>query len=204
MSIAENVFVNCPFDDAYKPSLEAVLFAITASGYRVRCALEDNDAGDVRFDKLCRLILESGKSVHDLSRTDLSAAGMPRFNMPFELGLYLGATRFGSRVQRTKSTLIMVKEPYRLPIYLSDLAGNDPQAHHGRIEDVARIVRKYLHARPDGTPLPGATRILSEFTRFKKSLPALARELHLAPDEIDPYHDYRVYLDLLAEFLRQA
>ena len=204
MSIAENVFVNCPFDDAYKPSFEAVLFAITASGYRVRCALEENDAGDVRFDKLCRLILESGKSVHDLSRIDLSAAGMPRFNMPFELGLYLGANRFGSRVQRTKSTLIMVKEPYRLPIYLSDLAGNDPQAHHGRVEDVTRIVRKYLHARPDGTPLPGAARILSEFARFKRSLPALAKELHLEPDEIDPYHDYRVYLDLLTEFLRQA
>ena len=98
----------------------------------------------------------------------------------------------------------MVNEPYRLPIHMSDLAGNDPQAHHGRVEDVTRIVRKYLHARPDGTPLPGATRIMSEFARFKTSLPALAKELHLEPDETDPFHDYRVYVDLLAEFLRQA
>ena len=56
--------------------------------------LRRNPRPHVRFDKLSRLIRESGKSIHDLSRTDLSAAGMPRFNMPFELGLYLGATRF--------------------------------------------------------------------------------------------------------------
>ncbi len=204
MSAAENVFLNCPFDETYKPSFEALLFAVMASGYRVRCALEDDDAGDVRYEKLCRLISESGKSIHDLSRTDLSAAGMPRFNMPFELGLYLGAGKFGSRAQRRKTSLILVKEPYRLPIYLSDLAGNDPQAHHGRVEDVIRIVRKYLHERPGGQALPGAARILMEFTRFKRALPALARELQLEPSEIDPFHDYRVFVDLLAEFLRQA
>jgi len=200
----ENVFLNCPFDEAYKSSFEAVLFTITASGYRVRCALEENDAGDVRFDKLCRLIRESGKSIHDLSRTDLSAAGLPRFNMPFELGLFMGANRFGSPAQRKKSTLIMVSEPYKLPIYLSDLSGNDPQSHHGNPAEVARIVRKYLHLRPDGQPLPGATRIMAEFNRFKNSLPALASALDLTPDEIDPYHDCRDYIGLLTEFLRQA
>ena len=204
MSTGENVFLNCPFDEAYKPSFEVVLFVVASSGYRVRCALEDNDAGDVRFDKLCRLIRECGKSIHDLSRTDLSARGMPRFNMPFELGLYLGAARFGSRVQRAKTALVMVKEPYGLPVYLSDLAGNDPQAHHGLVEEVSRIVRKYLHTRPDGKPLPGATRILADFARFKISLPALAKEIHLESHEIDPFHDYRVYIDLMAEFLRQA
>jgi hypothetical protein len=204
VSSAENVFLNCPFDDAYKPSFEAVLFTIKASGYKVQCALEDNNTGAVRFDKLCRLIRECAKSVHDLSRTDLSAAGMPRFNMPFELGLYLGAGRFGSKVQQRKTALVMVTEPYRLPVYLSDLAGNDPQAHHGRVEDVTRIVRKCLHQRPDGTPLPGAARILAEFVRFNAALPVLAKELQLQPDEVDPFHDYRVYMDILSEFLRQA
>lgn len=201
---AQNVFLNCPFDDAYKPAFEAALFTIVISGYRVRCALEENDAGNVRFDKLCRLIRESEKSIHDLSRTDLSAAGMPRFNMPFELGLYMGANRFGGPAQRRKSALIMVAEPYKLPIYLSDLAGNDPQFHHGKPEEITRIVRKYLHVRPDGTLLPGASRIIKEFDLFKKSLPALADALDLAPNEIDPYRDYRDYVGLLTEFLRQA
>ncbi|MEQ1612932.1 MAG: hypothetical protein ABL904_09265 [Hyphomicrobiaceae bacterium] len=200
----EDVFLNCPFDEAYKSSFEAVLFTVTASGYRVRCALEENDAGDVRFDKLCRLIRESGKSIHDLSRTDLSAAGFPRFNMPFELGLFMGANRFGGPAQRKKSALIMINETYKLPIYLSDLSGNDPQSHHGNPAEIFRIVRKYLHVRPDGKPLPGATRVMEEFDRFKTSLPALAAALELTPNEIDPYHDYRDYIGLLTEFLRQA
>jgi hypothetical protein len=201
---AENVFLNCPFDDAYKPSFEAVLFTLTASGYRVRCALEENDTGDVRFVKLCRLIRECNKSIHDLSRTDLGSTGMPRFNMPFELGLYLGAQRFGGPAHKKKTSLVMVTEPFRLPIYLSDLAGNDPEAHHGEVDDVTRLVRKYLHKRPDGAPLPGATRIIKEFNRFKASLPELAEALELEPDEIDPFQNYRVYIDILTEFLKQA
>jgi hypothetical protein len=82
-----SVFLNCPFDEAYKPSFEALLFTIMASGYRARCALEDDDSGDIRFDKLCRFIEESDRSVHDLSRVELGANDLPRFNMPFELGL---------------------------------------------------------------------------------------------------------------------
>ena len=31
------VFVNAPFDPAYDPMLEALVFTIFASGYRVRC-----------------------------------------------------------------------------------------------------------------------------------------------------------------------
>ena len=158
----------------------------------------------LRFDKLRRLIADSDHGIHDLSRIENSDAGLPRFNMPFELGLYLGANRFGGPVQRKKTALIMVTEPFRLPVFLSDLSGNDPQAHYGRVDDVIRIVRKYLHARPEGRPLPGATRMLAEFNRFKSALPKLAHELQLELHEIDPYREYRVYLDVLVEFLRQA
>lgn len=201
---ATNVFINCPFDEQFKPCFEAILFVVTSSGYRVRCALEESNTGDIRFDKLCRLIRESGKSVHDLSRVDLGDAGLPRFNMPFELGLYLGAYRFGGKSHQQKSSLIMVSTPYRLPVYLSDLAGNDPRAHNDRPEEIIRIIRAYLHTRPDGSHLPGAARVMSEFHRFKASLPDLAAALHIAPDELDAFRDYRDYLSLMVEFLKQA
>ena len=201
---APSVFINCPFDEDYKASFEALMFTVTASKYRVRCALEEDDAGDIRFDKLCRLIEISDRSIHDLSRIELGPHGLPRFNMPFELGLLMGAKRFGGKRQRQKTTLIMIAEQYRLPVYLSDLAGNDPDAHHGRPEEIIRIVRRYLHARPDGTPLPGAARMLADFNRFKEALPELAAALDIAPSEIDPYLDYRSYVWLLAEFLKVA
>src|SRR2546423_1811537 len=91
------VFVNAPFDPAYDPMLEALVFTICASGYRARCALEENDSGDIRLDKLVRLIGESTRSVHDLSRIRPLEDGkdLPRFNMPFELGMAMGARRFG-------------------------------------------------------------------------------------------------------------
>jgi len=42
---------------------------VMVSGYKVRCALEDDDAANIRFDKLRRLIRESPRTIHDLSRT---------------------------------------------------------------------------------------------------------------------------------------
>jgi hypothetical protein len=95
----------------------------------------------------------------------------------------------------------MIKEPFKLPIYLSDVAGSDPDPHHDQPEEVIRIVRRYLHLRPDGNQLPGAAHMLTEFTRFKASLPALAAKLKIAEDELDPLRDYRDYMALLEEFL---
>ncbi len=89
-----NVFVNVPFDDKYEPLFEALVFTISACGYRVRCALEDDDSGDIRLDKLVELIRECPRSIHDLSRIEPGENDLPRFNMPFELGLALGAKRF--------------------------------------------------------------------------------------------------------------
>lgn len=120
-SDARNVFINVPFDDAYAPLFDALVFAVMACGYRVRCALEADDSGDIRLDKLVALIRKSACSIHDLSRINLGENDLPRFNMPFELGLAMGAKRFGAPGRRRDRIKIMVEQPYRLPAYLSDL-----------------------------------------------------------------------------------
>src|SRR5258708_6812462 len=84
------VFINCPFDSDYSPLLEAIGFAITACGYTPRCALEIIDSGYNRLTKIIDLIDVCDFSLHDISRTELNPNGLPRFNMPFELGLTLG------------------------------------------------------------------------------------------------------------------
>ena len=202
-NLTPSVFINCPFDEDYKPSFEALVFTIASSGYRVRCALDENNTADIRFNKLCRLILKSQKSIHDLSRVELGATNnLPRFNMPFEYGLFLGAQRFGGKVHRAKTALVMVKENYRLPEYMSDVSGSDPACHHSQPLEVIRIVRNDLHAEPGGKQLPGTARIIEVFNNFKAALPALAEALHIRPDEIDAFRDYRDYLALLSEFLR--
>lgn len=89
---AANVFINCPFDAAYKSLFEAITFAILACGNRPRCTLEIDDGSEVRIDKVFRIIAECQYGVHDISRTEVTAAsGLPRFNMPLELGIFLAA-----------------------------------------------------------------------------------------------------------------
>lgn len=66
-------------------------FAIAACGFAPRCALDESDSAVVRFAKILDLITACEFSVHDVSRVELdTASGLPRFNMPLELGADLG------------------------------------------------------------------------------------------------------------------
>ena len=196
-----NVFVNCPFDADFRPCFEALLFTIAASGYKARCALEDADGANIRFDKLRKLIRESRRTIHDLSRIELGTNALPRFNMPFELGLAIGAKYFGGPKLRRNSALIMVRKDYVLNAYLSDLGGNDPVAHNDSPNEVIRAVTRYLHATPQGRVLRGAQSTIARFERFKETLPVMAAALGRAHSEVDPIKDYRVYVALLTEFV---
>jgi hypothetical protein len=199
------VFVNAPFDPAYDPMLEALVFTIFASGYRARCTLEESDSGDVRLDKLVRLIAESTRSIHDLSRIRPTQGGsdLPRFNMPFELGMAMGAKRF-SPSRKNDNIKIMVAEPYKLPEYLSDLGGNDPDAHHNEPSRVVRIVRDFLHTAPSGKPLPGPAKLVTTFNEFKSRLPAIARGIQHEPDEIGVRRSFPTFVWCIAEYLKGA
>jgi hypothetical protein len=173
----------------------------------VRCALEENDSGDIRLDKLARLIDESTRSIHDLSRIkpiDPATSELPRFNMPFELGLAMGAKRFGGKRHKTDSIKIMVAEPYRLPAYLSDLGGNDPDAHHNEPEKIVKIVRDYLHRSPDGAILPGPAKLIETLTAFRQKLPTIANGISHEPNEVGGFKNYRTFVWCVAEFLERA
>lgn len=184
-----SVFVNCPFDDAYKPLFEAVVFAVFDCGLRPRCALEAYDAGEVRIDKIAALVRGCRLGVHDISRTELNAAALPRFNMPFELGLFLGAKRFGDARQRRKSCLVLDREPYRYQAFLSDIAGQDIAAHGGDPVRAIGAVRDWLAAGQRRRPPPGGMEIARRFIEFGAALPGILDELRLGREEMT-FSDY--------------
>lgn len=94
--------------------LYAITFAVHDCGFKARCTLEIDDAGRVRIDNILDLIRDCRFGIHDISRTELDEThGLPRFNMPLELGLFLGATRFGEGEQEDKRCLILDRERYR-------------------------------------------------------------------------------------------
>ena len=99
----DNVFINCPFDPVYKPLFDAMVFAVHDCGFIPRCALEEEDASQVRIDKIYEIIADCRYGIHDISRIELDEpSGFPRFNMPLELGIFLGAKKFGSETQKGK------------------------------------------------------------------------------------------------------
>src|SRR5450755_4503989 len=71
---------------------------------------------------------------------------LPRFNMPFELGLFLGARRFGAKLQRDKQCLVLEAERYRYQKYLSDIAGQDIRQHDNEPAKAVGAVRDWLAA----------------------------------------------------------
>jgi hypothetical protein len=127
---SRNVFVNCAFDTSFKPIFDAIVFAVTRSGFNARSALETDDASENRFGKIQRIVEECPYGIHDISRTEANGdPPLPRFNMPLELGLFLGAKRYGA--QRRKAVLVLDTEQYRYQRFISDLSGQDIHAHGG-------------------------------------------------------------------------
>jgi hypothetical protein len=52
------VFVNCPFDEEFKPIFRAMTFAVISSGYNSRCALDATDGAEIRVSKIATMIGE--------------------------------------------------------------------------------------------------------------------------------------------------
>src|SRR6266852_6729294 len=182
---AQGVFINCPFDSEYKPLFEAIAFAVLACGFRPRCALEIDDSSEVRIDKIFKIIAECKYGIHDISRTEVtSASGLPRFNMPLELGMFLAAKRFGTGRQRQKVCLILDSIPYRYQQFISDIAGQDIQVHNNNAKEAITVVRNWLRSASGSKVLPGGMEIYRRFQLFEQKLPALCVELKVQRNEL--------------------
>ena len=182
-----SVFINCPFDAGYRRLLRAIVFAVQDCGFMPRCALEVHDSGEVRITRIKRIIRECRHGVHDISRVELDPAnGLPRFNMPLELGLFLGAREYGVGLQTQKRCLILDQVPYRYQVFCSDLAGQDVSAHGGSPEAAVTAVRDWLAAWlcDGGVTVPGDAHMRERYREFSYDLPVLCRDLHLEPDRL--------------------
>ena len=184
-----NVFINCPFDPQYQPLFRALIFAVEVCGYRVRCALEVEDSGEIRANKIVRIIKSCALGIHDISRTESSPDGLPRFNMPYELGLFIGCAVFGGGPHKTKKALILDRERHRYDQYLSDIAGQDIQEHGNDPAKLVKKVRNWLANHSRGR-IPGGDTILEHYHRFCADLPEICADLHLAPADLENYRDF--------------
>jgi len=182
----QDVFVNCPLDAEYRPIFEAIVFTIHDCGYSARSALEVTDTSQVRIDKIGNIIESCKLGLHDILRTELDAStGLPRFNMPLELGLFLGAKRFGVGKQKLKNCLVLDRERYRYQKFISDIAGQDVAAHAGDPSQAIRVVRDWLADMQPSTMKPrGGTAIVQRYAIFRDDLPAICMIMGLVVEDL--------------------
>ena len=185
MGYDENVFINCPFDGEYEPLLRALVFSVLLCGFTPRSALELVDGSEVRIGKIVRIIADSRYGIHDLSRTDLDPGShLPRFNMPLELGLFLGAKYYGAGIHDSKAAVIFDLERYRYQKFCSDIAGQDIRAHHQNEAELIRGVRDALATWRQDAEIPSGSVIHARYRRFVRRLPRMATKAALRVPEL--------------------
>lgn len=135
--------------------------------------------------KILRLIRSCRFGLHDISRTTLDDVnGLPRFDMPLELGMFLGAAHFGSAHQRHKRTLILDIERYRYQKFISDIAGQDIKSHQNDPAAVLGIVRDWINSVHIGAPLSGGKDLARQYRRFTAEMPSKLLKFKLHESEV--------------------
>ena len=179
-SFENSVFINCPFEPCYEDLFKAVFFTVIACGFNPVSALDENDGG-LRIEKIKEKIEGCQYGIHDISLIDLDEdSKLPRFNMPFELGLDFGCKTYGGLQFKKKNFLIFESSRYKLQVYLSDLAGCDPRCHNRQTEMEIREIRKWLNsavAEIGRFRLPGEKIIKEAFDRFLTKFPSICADM---------------------------
>lgn len=200
-SFENSVFINCPFEPCYGDLFKAVFFTVIFCGFNPVCALDENDGG-LRIDKLKEKIEGCQYGIHDLSLIELDEdSQLPRFNMPFELGLDYGCKTYGELKLKKKNFLIFESSLHKLPVYLSDLAGCDPRCHNRHTGMEIREIRKWLNssvAQIGEFRLPGENSIKEAFDGFLIKFPSICTRMKVEVDSIshsDLLHAMKNWID---------
>ena len=186
----DSVFINVPFADEYQELLYATVVGVLDCGFFPRCALEEFDSGEVRIEKIIKQIKGSRYGIHDISYVKLDpASNLPRFNMPLELGIFIGAKQFGYGKHKNKEYLILDKEKYRYQSMCSDIAGQEIRAHGLQIEGVIKSIRNWLSRKRPQFRYPTWKKIHKRYEVFSKQLPSYSEALTQDSEDLT-FNDY--------------
>ena len=170
MLFETNVFINCPFDDDYVFLLRPLIFTILYLDLEPKIA-QVKSSSHIRVNQIKQHIRESRFSIHDLSRSKpLKGSELPRFNMPYELGLDIGCLEFGDEKYRQKRILVLETEKYHYQKVLSDMAGQDIENHNDDPKTLVKKVRNWFSANDEIKSYPGANKIWLMYNQFYEDL----------------------------------
>ena len=192
------VFLNCPWDEQYKPLMDAMILATLACGFQP-VSMKESGPTAPRLKRIWKMLSKCDYSIHDLSRSaGRGEAGNARANMPLELGMAIA--RMHSQ-RGAHDWLVLVADGAHYTEYLSDLGGYDPVAHDETPRSVAREVMRWLRGKPSAQPIVTIDTLLGVLPAFTDKrtqqdtiwgdtpwydLVPLATALLKAPPELQP------------------
>ena len=203
-SANKRVFINCPFDSQYKSLFDAIIFAVLDLGFDARHALVSSTP-PIRLVRIVEEIDQAAFSIHDLSLVgSRKKFELPRFNMPFELGLAYYRHHFPRG--RPHELLMLDSEKYPPQKTLSDLSGLDPSTHNNRVQDIIACVRRFLapHTGLPLTDVSGAKHIYKRLMSFKRRLPGSLRPAgaRLTPAELNSFDHLTTLQLFMSQWMR--
>lgn len=195
------VFINCPFDNEYLPLLRAIVYAIYRCGFYPTSAFAQDNGLENRIDKIFRIVEQCRYGVHDISRVELNVNRLPRFNMPFELGIFFGAGRYGNTRQRRKNAIVLECIRFQYQQYLSDISGIDIKAHSGDPYKTIREIRNWLATISKRRTIPHSPTVIRDFEEFVTQLPKItAKFQYTSPDDLS----FNDYCQIVEETIKQT
>lgn len=187
----ENIFINCPDDEDYESMFKAIMFAVTANEFIPVCA-KSKKGGDIRVSKICELITKCKYGIHDISKTEPDKDNnLPRFNMPFELGLFFGCQKYGN--DKDKDFIVFDRTEHRYEKFLSDIKGLDVEAHNDEPLDALRGVNSWLSVirMGAGKPRINPKRILDDYEEYVEDFSDTAKIIEIDINNLEPI-DYHI------------
>jgi hypothetical protein len=170
------VFINCPYDQDFQSTFDAIVFATVCCGFMPRSALESGTVAESRMQRIVDAIFSSKYSIHDLSRCrGEGSEQLARFNMPLELGIAM-ARRYKSPKNKRHDWLLLVPEGHVYTKFVSDLAGFDPISYDGGTDAVIPKVMFWLATRPDAVRIPTPKAVLARLPTFQAEKERLLKE----------------------------
>jgi hypothetical protein len=183
----ENVFINCPFDNKYEPIFKAIVFSIQINGFYPKCAKEEI-SDKYRLDRILKLISECKYGIHDISRVEPDREKLPRFNMPFELGIFIGSRAFGNRSHQSKKYLVFDSKKFRCDKFFSDIKGIDPQTHNNDPYEALKITNLWLtqfRLPKKRRSYTGDETLIKNYKDFEKQLPKICKEKGVNKEKLE-------------------
>jgi hypothetical protein len=191
MAFETNVFVNCPFDKDYTPLLRGLTFTLLYLKLEPKLS-QTISSSAIRIDQIKLHIRNSKYGIHDISRCKpMKKNELPRFNMPYELGLDIGCSEFGGKKFAGKRALILETERYHYHKVISDISGQDIESHNDDPKTLILKVRNWLSANHAATIIPGQSEIWIAYNQFNIDLATDIAVKYTASDiEEMPIGDY--------------